>query len=462
MSPDGRLLATAGDGGILLIDAVTGELRRRLQGDADDGWFVNFSRDGSMVATVTFNQEAVIWDMATGDLRARLPLGEGGDVVDFAADGSTVYTAGSGSALRHWDLSGDRRFIAQVASAPPELGDESFVQPAPGGDLIAFPNGSGRPRAVDPSESHVSFLDVEAGTVGEPLNRGKGYRPLHAGGSWHPDGVHFTLATGGEIRIWNARRNQVVAKGRPSGPFVTAVDYSTDGSRLAIGELSGRLTMLDPATLTSVGSPVKLEEPVVWVSAAPDNRTVIALTGVLDAAGFWVGSSTGWSIVDLESGLVLDQGSVGINASHVAFSPDGMHAALSGKDGEVLVLDTETGEQVRPPVVGHGDNVSSLVYSPDGERILTSAMDSTIGLWDAKSGLLLARVVTPQFPVAAEFREDPNSVLIAPLWDGPVYEWDTRIDHAVAFACRVAGRDFTEVEWAEQFGERPYQRVCSP
>ena len=77
------------------------------------------------------------------------------------------------------------------------------------------------------------------------------------------------------------------------------------------------------------------------------------------------------------------------------------------------------------------------------------------------TGRPVARVVTPQRYNEAGFRKDPNSVLIAPLWGGPVYEWDTRVDSALDFACGVAGRDLTEAEWTEQFGDRPYRDVCS-
>jgi len=462
MSPDGRLLAAAGGGGLWLLDAATGKLRRTLAGNGEDGWIVNFSDDGSMVATVTWGREALIWDVATGKLRASLPLGEGGDVVDFGADGSTVYTAGSDSALRHWDLDGDRRFIAQVALAKPGLGDESFVQPAPGGAYIAYPKvPEGDVQDTTPAASRVSFLNVNAGTVGASHDRGTGYRPLHGEGSWHPDAVHYALALGGEIRIWNARTDQLNQRGRPSGPYVSAIDYSTDGGRLVIGELSGRLTMLDPTTLTPRGRPAALDDSVVQVSAGPDNHTAIALTGFLDPSGFRVDSATRWALVDLETGTILDDGELGFGGSHVAFSPDGRHAAVSGNGGEVLVLDLDTGEPIRAPASGHESHVSSLTYSPDGERILTSGLDATVGLWDAETGLLLARVVTPKYPVAAEFREDADRVLIAPLWEGPVYEWNTRVDNAIAYACRVAGRDLTEEEWAEQFGDRPPQRVCT-
>ena len=464
MSPDGRLLAAASGGGVLLLDAATGEIRRRLPGTGDDGWLVTFSGDGSRVATVTFaNREAVVWEVATGDLVNRLPLGEGGEAVDFGADGSTLYTAGSGSSLRHWDLDGHQRFIRQVSVAPPGLGggQVSFVQPAPGGDLVAYSNESKEgAQIVEPIASHVSFLDVSSGAVGARLDRGKGYRPFNGEGSWHPDGVHYALATGAEIRIWNAESGRLSEKGRPSGPYINAIDYSTDGSRLVMAELSGRVSMLDPNTLTSVGRPAELDEPACCVSAGPDNHTAVVLTGFQDPSGFRVGSGTGWAMVDLESGVVLHRGQLGFDGTQVSFSPDGQHAAISGSDGEVLVLDTDTGDPLRSPVVGHHAWVDSLTYSPDGSRILTAANDGTVGLWEGETGQLLAHVEIPQRPIAAEFGEDPDSVIVAPLWEGPVYEWDTRVDHAVEFACRVAGRDFTEAEWVDHFPDRPYQETC--
>jgi WD40 repeat protein len=468
MSPDGRLLAGADDGGLVLLDTATGHVRRRLEGTGAGGWYSAFSPDGTRVATVTSDREAVAWDVATGDLVDRLPLGEGGEAVDFGADGSSLYTAGADSSLRHWDLDGHRRFIRRVGFAPVEIGggNLAFVQPAPGGDLVAYSNESEEgSQVVQPAASSVSFLEVGSGTVGPMLSRGTGYRPFHGEGSWHPDGVHYALATGAEIRIWDAESGRLNARGRPSGPYISGIDYSTDGSRIVMAELSGRVTMLDPTALTAVGRPVDLEKPVCCVSAGPDNRTAVALVGDLDAAGFRVGAITGWALVDLQSGTVLDRGEVAMELGKVAFSPDGRHAAIGGAGpggGEVLVVDTVTGEPLRPPVVGHDGVVDSLAYSTDGQRILTTGADGSVTLWQGKSGLQLAHVATPQRPIAAEFGDRPDSVVIAPLYEGPIYEWDTRIGHAIEFACAVAGRDFTEAEWKDEFGERPYQPTCSP
>ena len=450
MSPDGRLLVGPGRGGLLVLDPATGEIRRRLRGNGDIGWFVNFSGDGSRVGTITFNnREALVWDVSTGALQARIPLEEGGESLDFGAGHSTLYTAGSGSSLRRWDVDGDSRFIAQVAFAPEDISDLSFVHPAPGGDFVAFPSGD-----------QLRFLDVDANTVSEPLYRGQGYR-AHAGrgGSWHPDGVHYALATGGDVMVWTADTGELMVKGHPRGDYVSGIDYSTDGSRLVVGELSGRVSMLDPTTLSVVGRPVQLPAPVCCVSAGPDNRSAVALTGFHDASGFWVGSSSRWVLVDLDSGSVLDEGALSVDGTVVAYSPDGRHAAIGGGAGDVLVLDLRTGEPVRSAVVAH-DWVGSVTYSQDGDEFLTSGADSAVGLWGGDTGRLLARVETPHRFTEAAFLEDPSSVLIAPLWGGAVYRWDTPIDDAVAFACRVAGRDFTAAEWTEHLGSRPHQTVC--
>lgn len=466
MSPNGRILAGSTPEGNVLLDPENGKLRRRLQGTAADGGFiVNFSGDGSRVATVTFeNPEALVWDVSTGALLSRLPLGENGSVVDFGADRSTVYTAGAQSSLRQWDSEGDRRFISTVALAPTELGDDSFVQPAPGGDLVAYPNVSDQgtqPR--QPSASHVSFFDVSARKVVATVDRGQGYRPLHGEGGWHPDGVHYALATGAEIRIWNARTGKLTQRARPVGPRISAIDFSTDGSRLVIAEPSGRVSMLDSTTLTMVGHPAQLDEATCCVAAGPDNHTAIVLTGELDTAGFTVDSITGWALVDLRSGEVVRQGRLPMEGTQVvAVSPDGKQAAIGGKGGELLVLNTQTGEPLRSPVVGHDSGVTTVAYSSDGDRILTTGLDANVGLWDSETGLQLARVVAPQRPIAAEFRADPESVIIAPLWEGPIYKWNTRTGYAIRFACSMAGRDFTQTEWKDHFGTRPYQQTCPP
>ena len=162
--------------------------------------------------------------------------------------------------------------------------------------------------------------------------------------------------------------------------------------------------MLDASTLAPVGRPVRLGQPVGGVAAGPDNRTAIVLTGRLDASGFFVPSTAGWSLVDLKSGTVLDEGELGIDGKHVDYSPDGRHAAVAGTEGEVLVLDLRAGAPLRPPADVATEGVYFVTYSPDGARILASGGAASVALLDGETGLLLARVLTPEHDTAAVFR----------------------------------------------------------
>ncbi len=91
---------------------------------------------------------------------------------------------------------------------------------------------------------------------------------------------------------------------------------------------------------------------------------------------------------------------------------------------------------------------------------MTGARDGSVSLWDATTGELLGTVVMPVRATAtADFAADGRSAVIVSPFAG-VYVWDTSLDHALEFACRLAGRDLTQVEWQESFGDRPYEETC--
>jgi WD40 repeat protein len=69
----------------------------------------------------------------------------------------------------------------------------------------------------------------------------------------------------------------------------------------------------------------------------------------------------------------------------VLFSPDGKTLASGGKDGEVRLWDTATGEQ-RHTLLGHPEGGASLAFSPDGKTLASGGGDRTIKLWDVATG----------------------------------------------------------------------------
>jgi WD40 repeat protein len=126
----------------------------------------------------------------------------------------------------------------------------------------------------------------------------------------------------------------------------------------------------------------------------------------------------------------------------------------------VLLFDTETGEVVQPPIDVHEGFVQYVAWSTDGARYASSGLDGSVALFDGTTGAHLGSVTTPsRAMVGSEFLPDGHRLLIASNDQG-IYLWDTRVDAALAVACRMAGRDLTAEEWGESFGDRPYEPTC--
>jgi WD40 repeat protein len=158
---------------------------------------------------------------------------------------------------------------------------------------------------------------------------------------------------------------------------------------------------------------------------------------------------------------VIREGQLPPEPLRADYSPDGEHVAIS-LAGSVGILDIETGDWVRTPVDGHDLEVRSLAYAPDGTILASGSDDGRVGLWDGRTGALLGTMLPgrPNTAVTVEFLPDGHTLLISSV-DGAVYTWDTRPQRWVDHACEVAGRNLTQDEWRDAFGDRPYHRTCS-
>ncbi len=194
----------------------------------------------------------------------------------------------------------------------------------------------------------------------------------------------------------------------------------------------------------------------------PDNRTAFALSGAPNLTGLWNDPARHWALVDLEEGRVVRDGDLSFgNGTFAAYSSDGRWLAAGGYDGDVVILDANTGKPVRTPVRAHRDFVAWMAFSPDGTRLLSAATDGTVVLWDVATASIVARVTAPYSSMSsAEFMPD-GRILIAPWHDDPaVFVWDPDADRTVEFACRAAGRDLTRQEWEANFAHEPYRATC--
>jgi WD40 repeat protein len=206
---------------------------------------------------------------------------------------------------------------------------------------------------------------------------------------------------------------------------------------------------LDAETLEPDGEPVELDQQVVNVYAGPDNHTAIVLT------------TDRFSVVDLDNGRVDHQGEAP-GAFSGEFSPDG-HTFAVGGQGDVRLLDVDTGEWAGPPREGHTGTIYTVDYSPDGATFATNADDRAIVLWDAPSGAPVNKVL-PGRPTdggnSPGFLPGGHTILIASSEGAAIYTLDTRPEHWIQAACAIAGRNLTPDEWTDAFGQRPYRTTC--
>src|SRR5205085_333288 len=110
-SPSGKTIA-AGDSGINLYDAATGQELRSFGEDGRAIWSVVFSPDGKALATLGYTSGVKLWDPATGNELAELEgaqkLRELGlpslPCIAYSPDGKYLAAGGKDGGLWLWDV----------------------------------------------------------------------------------------------------------------------------------------------------------------------------------------------------------------------------------------------------------------------------------------------------------------------------------------------------------------------
>lgn len=73
---------------------------------------------------------------------------------------------------------------------------------------------------------------------------------------------------------------------------------------------------------------------------------------------------------------------------------------------------------------GHTGGVNSVTFSPDGLRVMTGAADDTVRVWDAKTGVEVARLQAQASVLTVTFSPD-GSRIIAGIWGNSIHIWDS-------------------------------------
>ena len=165
------------------------------------------------------------------------------------------------------------------------------------------------------------------------------------------------------------------AKARLGRGTVVAVQYSPDGTRLAVGGSVG-IWLYDTRTYEVVSLIPGHDADALGFSFSPDARTLVG--------GDQDGIVRLWDVTTGNFRHALEGHTVGIDS--VAFSPDGRTLASGGWNANetVHLWDAATGI-LRYSLQGHPGYVRDLAFSHDSRTLASSSHDDTILLWNVVS-----------------------------------------------------------------------------
>lgn len=379
ITPDGRsLIATSYQRELWVCDAANGRSIRRLDTGIKSVRQFALTADGACVAAVGFTFDSqrratyfqlTLTELANGRRVLEAEWLGRGDIWSLAVapDGRSIATGDSTGSFQVWDVAtGEERLHIQIGER-----DVKALAFAPDGKILAAACSD-----VGLDANLIHLWDLDADRAARTL---EGHaRPVRAL-AFAPDGK--TLASTAEEKdliVWDVATGREVRRLASANQFQSDVAFAPDGKRLASTGDRGAITVWDVATSAQHHTFQTGRSGSGSLAFGPDGRTIVSNGGA--------GVLHLWDLTTGRDRFEEPEAHRSAIVGGVRFLDDGRSALTASDDGTVRLWDVETGRQVR--VFEHRGWVRALAVAPDGRTLATapSHPDQEIVLWDLATG----------------------------------------------------------------------------
>ncbi len=441
VSPDGQLLAAAGENGTLvLFEVKSGQLVKRLEGHDNTAGLVGsvravvFDPQREWLASAGHDKRIILWSLPEGEILLEWQAPSIVDALAVSPDGSLLASGGLDKFAVLWDpKNGEelRRFRGYSLLYGYGIGDVAFNST---GELLAGALADG-----------TAIWNVQTGKKAHSLMASCGQVN---GITFSSHNSLFAAACDDKsIRLWDVETQQNLPVLRGHQNIVSALRFAARGRYLVSASRDRTLRVWDIHSGATVrvlqghsGGVIGLATHEGQLFSASDDGTVRR----------WDIALLHQPVVDLPS-----------KASSTAIAPDGNSIAVGFDDGALRLYSLPETQLLSEYGEAHTGRVTRLTFNAQGNLLASAGADNTAKLWQVQPDQLQAQqTFTGHHGDVDAVAFSPDSQTLATA------SWDGRIG-----LFTVGTEEKRVIEWAHQGGVASvafdssgtrYQRLLNP